>query len=199
MRIQLCPAFMDWIVFLVLFAVLYSAGERGLTGSQHAWLGAITMMTYTVVSLLVGLILTRRNARILLLLSTVATTLCGAASVMLQDFAAQMVCLALLGVGLAAFFNSFQTFMRGETVPGQLALTVARYTLAWSAGSSLGFLSWRDDAGHDHVLFCAHAGVPLHRQSHQGENEGRREHDAAGVKQRLHTEQQAREKHVKRE
>lgn len=141
MRIQLCPAFMDWIVFLVLFAVLYSAGERGLTGSQHAWLGAITMMTYTVVSLLVGLILTRRNARILLLLSTVATTLCGAASVMLQDFAAQMVCLALLGVGLAAFFNSFQTFMRGETVPGQLALTVARYTLAWSAGSSLGFLS----------------------------------------------------------
>ena len=27
MRIQLCPALMDWIVFLVLFAVLYSAGR----------------------------------------------------------------------------------------------------------------------------------------------------------------------------
>ena len=34
MRIQLCPALMDWIVFLVLFAVLYGAGERGLSGSQ---------------------------------------------------------------------------------------------------------------------------------------------------------------------
>ena len=44
MRIQLCPALMDWIVFLVLFAVLYGAGERGLTGSQCAWLGAITMV-----------------------------------------------------------------------------------------------------------------------------------------------------------
>jgi hypothetical protein len=31
--------------------------------------------------------------------------------------------------------------MRGETVPGGLALTVGRYTLAWSAGSAAGFLS----------------------------------------------------------
>ena len=122
MRIQLCPALMDWIVFLVLFAVLYSAGQRGLTGNQCAWLGAITMVTYMVTSLLVGMILTRRNARRVLLLSTVLTTALGA-------------------VGLATFFNAFQTFMRGETVPGGLSLTVARYTLAWSAGSSLGFLA----------------------------------------------------------
>ena len=141
MRIQLCPALMDWIVFLVLFAVLYSAGQRGLTGSQCAWLGAITMVTYMVTSLLMGMILTRRNARRLLLLSTVLTTVLGAACLVLEDFLVQMVCLGLLGVGLATFFNSFQTFMRGETVPGGLALTLARYTLAWSAGSSLGFLS----------------------------------------------------------
>jgi predicted MFS family arabinose efflux permease len=141
MRIQLCPAFMDWLVFLVLFAVLYRAGERGLTGNQCVWLGAITMVTYTVTSLLVGMILTRRNARRLLLLSTVLTTVLGAACLVLEDFLAQMVCLGLLGVGLGTFFNSFQTFMRGETVPGGLALTMARYTLAWSAGSSLGFLS----------------------------------------------------------
>jgi predicted MFS family arabinose efflux permease len=141
MRIQLCPALMDWIVFLVLFAVLYGAGERGLTGSQCAWLGAITMVTYTVTSFLVGMILTRSNARKLLLLSTVLTTVLGAACLVVEDFVVQMVCLSLLGVGLATFFNAFQTFMRGETVPGNLAVTVARYTLAWSAGSSLGFLS----------------------------------------------------------
>ena len=141
MRIQVCPALMDWIVFLVLFAVLYGAGERGLTGSQCAWLGAITMVTYTVTSFLVGMILTRSNARKLLLLSTVLTTVLGAACLVVADFVVQMVCLSLLGVGLATFFNAFQTFMRGETVPGNLAVTVARYTLAWSAGSSLGFLS----------------------------------------------------------
>jgi hypothetical protein len=74
-------------------------------------------------------------------LSTVLTTVLGAACLMLEDFVLQMVCLGLLGVVLATFFNSFQTFMRGETAPGGLAKTVARYTLAWSAGSSLGFLS----------------------------------------------------------
>ena len=30
MFMQICPALMDWTVFLVLFAVLYGAGERGL-------------------------------------------------------------------------------------------------------------------------------------------------------------------------
>ena len=82
-----------------------------------------------------------QQARKLLLLSTVATTVLGAMCLVLEDFVVQMVCLSLLGVGLATFFNSFQTFMRGETVPGALASTVAHYTLAWSAGSSLGFLS----------------------------------------------------------
>lgn len=99
------------------------------------------MVTYMVTSLLVGLILSRGNARWMLLLSTAMTTVLGAACLVVQDYAAQMICLALLGVGLATFFNSFQTFMRGETAPGGLALTVARYTLAWSVGSSLGFLS----------------------------------------------------------
>lgn len=141
MRIQLCPALMDWIVFLILFAVLYSAGERGLAGSQKAWLAAISMVTYTATSLLVGLVLTRGNARSLLILSTLLTTVLGAICLLVSHFTTQMVVLGLLGVTLATFFNSFQTFMRGETLPGGLALTVARYTMAWSGGSSLGFLS----------------------------------------------------------
>ena len=141
MRIQLCPALMDWIVFLILFAVLYSAGERGLTGGQKAWLGAISMVTYTVTSLLVGLVLTRGNARALLIWSTLLTTILGAVCLIVVHFQVQMVILGLLGVTLATFFNSFQTFMRGETIPGGLALTGARYTFAWSGGSSLGFLS----------------------------------------------------------
>ena len=141
MRIQLCPALMDWIVFLILFAVLYSAGERDLTGSQKAWLGAISMVTYTVTSLLAGLVLTRGNARTLLIWSTLLTTALGAVCLISDSFPLQLTLLGLLGVTLATFFNSFQTFMRGETIPGGLALTVARYTLAWSGGSSLGFLS----------------------------------------------------------
>ena len=92
-------------------------------------------------SLLAGLVLTRRNARGFLLASTTGSTAMGIVCLLLISFAPQMACQALLFVFLAFFFNSFQTFMRGETVPGGLALTVGRYTLAWSAGSAAGFLT----------------------------------------------------------
>ena len=141
MFIQLCPALMDWTVFLVLFAVLYGAGERGFSGLQCALIGGIWQLTYMVTSLLAGLVLTRRNARGFLLASTTGSTVMGIVCLLLTSFAPQMVCQALLFIFLAFFFNSFQTFMRGETAPGGLALTVGRYTLAWSVGSAAGFLS----------------------------------------------------------
>ena len=49
--------------------------------------------------------------------------------------------MALLGVFAAWFFNSFQSFMRGETAPGGLTRTMAIYTFAWSGGFSLGLLT----------------------------------------------------------
>ena len=36
MLMQVCPALMDWTVFLVLFAVLYGAGKRSFSGLQCA-------------------------------------------------------------------------------------------------------------------------------------------------------------------
>ena len=141
MFMQICPALMDWTVFLVLFAVLYGAGERGFSGLQCAWISGIGQLAYMAASLLAGLVLTRRNARGFLFTSTAGSTVMGIVCLLLTSFAPQMVCQALLFVFLALFFNSFQTFMRGETAPGGLALTVGRYTLAWSAGSAAGFLS----------------------------------------------------------
>lgn len=141
MLVQLCPALMDWIVFLVLFAVLYGAGEHGFTGSQCAWIGGIGQLAYMVISPLVGMILTRRNARAVLLVSTTGSTVMAIFCLRLTSFAPQMICQVMLFIFLALFFNSFQTFMRGETVPGGLARTVGRYTLSWSAGSAAGFLS----------------------------------------------------------
>ncbi len=141
MFMQVCPALMDWTVFLVLFAVLYGAGERGFSGLQCAWVAGIGQLAYMVTSPLAGLALTRRNARGFLLASTAGSTVMGIVCLRLTSFAPQMACQVLLFVFMALFFNSFQTFMRGETVPGGLALTVGRYTLAWSAGSAAGFLT----------------------------------------------------------
>ena len=68
---------MDWTTFLVLFAVLYGAGERGFSGLQCAWLGGIGQLAYMATSLLAGLVLTRRNARGLLFTSTAGSTVMG--------------------------------------------------------------------------------------------------------------------------
>ena len=141
MFIQMCAALMDWIVFLVQFAALYGAGERHLSGLQCAWLGGIGQITYMATSLAVGHVLSRRNAKWLLLASTAGGALIGVACITVTAFVPLLVWLALFGVCLATFFNSFQTFMRGETEPGGLAATVGRYTLAWSTGSGIGFLS----------------------------------------------------------
>lgn len=142
MLIQICPALMDWTVFLVLFAVLYGAGAHGFSDAQCAWVGGIGQLAYMVASLLTGVVLTRRNARGILLASTIGATVTGIMCLrMIPFFVPQMLYQVLLFIFMALFFNSFQTFMRGETAPGGLALTVGRYTLAWSAGSAGGFLS----------------------------------------------------------
>lgn len=137
----LCPAMMDLIVFLVPSAVSYSIGDRHLPLLQCAWLNGICLFTYMLTSLAVGWILSRRNARVLLLASTAITVLSGAGGLFCRAFWPTFAWMALFGVAIAFFFNSFQTFMRGEAPPGGLARVTALYTLSWSAGAGLGFLT----------------------------------------------------------
>jgi len=141
MRIYLCPALMDWVVFLVQFAVLYGAGERGLDSTQCAWLGAALQIAYMLTSPVIGAVLTPRNARILLQLSNTAAIGSGALALLFTDFRLVVATLTMLGVALSVFFNAFQTFMRGETSSENPAKAAGFYTFAWSAGAALGFLS----------------------------------------------------------
>ncbi len=141
MLIYIPPAMMDWLLFFVFFAVFYSAGKHGLGTAKCALLGILFQVGYMVFSLAVGHWLNRRNAKPVLIASTV---LCGAASVLglcstsITWLAAAML---ILGSGAAFFFNSFQTFMRGEAAPGELKYSVAMYTLSWSSGAALGNLT----------------------------------------------------------
>jgi predicted MFS family arabinose efflux permease len=132
---------MDWLLSLVLFAVSYGAGERGMTLGQVAWLGAIYQVTYMAASLLSGCFLSRRNALPILVASSVGGILAGTLALAAQQFGPIFAAMALLGVLAAFFFNSFQSFMRGETAPDGLTRTMAIYTFAWSSGFSLGLLT----------------------------------------------------------
>ena len=65
MAIQWCAAVMDWLLFLVMFVVLYGAGEHGFSTGQCAWLGAAMQATYMTTSLALGFLISSRNARAL--------------------------------------------------------------------------------------------------------------------------------------
>ena len=140
MLIFLCPAVLDAVVFLVLFAISYGAGERGMSMMQCAWLSGIVQLMYMAASPAAGLALSRRNARGLLVAGTVLSIVDAVICLLLQSFWPLLVALGVFGVVTALFFNAFQTFMRGEAPPGGLARASALYTLAWSTGSSAGFL-----------------------------------------------------------
>ncbi len=132
---------MDWLLFLVNFAVLYAAGERQLSVSKCALLGAMPNISYMLASPLFGVVLSRRNARGILIASTACMTLLGVGCLFITSWWWLVAAMACIGFAATGFFNSFQTFMRGETVPGGLGRTVGGYTLAWSVGASAGFLS----------------------------------------------------------
>jgi len=141
MRIFLCPALIDWILFLVMFAVLYGAGERGMSITQCAWIGIIVPLTYMITSLMIGILLSLRNARIILCFSTFLCIILGTVCIILRQFAAIMLAVSALGFVVAIFFNAFQAFMRGESAPSSLARATGFYTLAWSLGAGAGLCS----------------------------------------------------------
>jgi len=136
--IYLSPALMDWMVCFVSFAVFYAAGARGAGMRECGWLGILYQAAYMVSSLVSGHMITRRNARGLLLASTFV---CGASSVAAmcsKTFLPLAAGLLVFGISVAWFFNSFQAFMRGEGAVGSLKTSVALYTLSWCLGAALG-------------------------------------------------------------
>lgn len=141
MAIQWCAAVTDCLLFLVMFVVLYGAGERGFTTSQCAWLGAAQQVTYMTTSLVVGFLLTSRNARVAVLTSIVLTPLFGILAMAAPAFWLILLGVAAMGASTAVFFNAFQTLMRTHAPVGSLMRTVGFYTVAWSSGAGIGFLT----------------------------------------------------------
>jgi MFS family permease len=139
--IHICPGLMDWLIFLTTFAVLYRAGEMHLTLMQCACLAGILSLTYMIFSLVSGKLLSRRNARLMLVFSIVFSLLSVIICLYAVQFKVMLLGMALAGIFMAVFFNSFQAFIRGESAPGSLMKTVGFYTLSWSAGMSFGFIS----------------------------------------------------------
>lgn len=132
---------MSWLQSLVIFAVFYRAGEQHFTMPQCAWLAGMQALAYLLTSLAAGRLISRRNARLILIsgafFSIAAIMLCLYAG----RFAAMLAGMALTGIFAAFFFNALQAFLRGESPPGSLMKTVGLYTVSWSLGCAFGFIS----------------------------------------------------------
>jgi len=132
---------MDGLVFLVTFAVMYRAGEQGRSITQCAWMACLFQLAYMLASLAAGLLLSRRNTRVILLASTALCTICGIISLLAQKYLLMLTAFGALGMFMAFFFNAFQAFMRTESAPGDLKRAIGLYTMAWSLGSAAGIFS----------------------------------------------------------
>lgn len=136
--LYLSPALMDWMVFFVSFAVFYAAGARGVGMQECGWLGILYQAAYMASSFVSGHVITRQNARRVLLASTLACGISSVGVVCSSAFGLLAVGLLVFGMSVAWFFNSFQAVMRGEAAVGSLKTSVALYTLSWSLGAALG-------------------------------------------------------------
>lgn len=132
---------MDWLLVLANFVVMYRAGQQHFTLNQCAWLAGMWSLFYMLTSMGSGFLVSRKNARSILLTSTAFAVLATVFCLAVVQFHALLVGMAMMGIFTAFFFNSFQAFMRGESLPGNLMKTVGIYTLSWSMGSGLGFIS----------------------------------------------------------
>lgn len=134
----LCPALMDWMAFFVLFAAFYAAGLRGMGMQECGWLGLSFHVAYMATSLASGHFITHRNARWILVASTVVCGVSGTGVLGSSGFGLLVAGLMVFGMSTAWFFNSFQAFMRGAASMGSLKTSVALYTLSWCMGAALG-------------------------------------------------------------
>ena len=136
--LYLSPALMDWMVFFVSFAAFYAAGVRGVGMQECGWLGLINQAAYMASSFVSGHVITQRNARKILMASTLVCGLAGVGVLCASTFGLLAAGLFVFGMSVAWFFNSFQAAMRGEAAVGSLKASVALYTLSWSLGAALG-------------------------------------------------------------
>ncbi len=141
MKIYLVPFLLDFLLFLVQLRLADASGrEMRLSNSQATSLLIAFNIGYLVVCPFIGRFLNARTMKPILLC---AIALIGALSVPLLStttFWPSLVLIGFLGAAAALAFNAFQSLVRGQTPRGGLASTIAKYTVAWSLGVSVGFL-----------------------------------------------------------
>ncbi|MBV9468296.1 MAG: MFS transporter, partial [Abitibacteriaceae bacterium] len=141
MKIYIFPFLIDLITFLVMLRLADAAGrEMHVSNLQTSWFMVSYSACFLVACLWLGRRLHRGNSRPILIASITVLMVLAVPLFFTTSFWPTIIIFSAYGVTVAAAFNSFQTFMRGEAPAGSLGLTLARYTISWSSGIACGFL-----------------------------------------------------------
>ena len=132
---------MNWLVFFVLFAVFYAAGQRGAAIGDCTLFGILFQVTYMFFSILAGHLLNKDSAKRYLLMSICAAAVSAVLCLYVSSVFMISSFLLCLGVGTAFFFNGFQAYMRTNSDPGTLKRNIGYYNCSWSSGGALGTIS----------------------------------------------------------
>ncbi len=112
------------------------ASEVMITGTMTMW-----AIIYSLSSLLVGRIVTEKNAAKIVIRAGCFLALVSLAFVVLPNLHLQYLWIALTGVGSAFYCTPFQVFMKSFEDKGAasgIVYSTAMYTAAWSAGMACG-------------------------------------------------------------
>jgi len=132
---------MDLVMFLVMLRLPDAAGRSmHLSDFKIALLIGSQSFTYIPACFAAGWMLKRSNARLFLICSLLLTMVVNIPLLFTNSFGVALPMMVLSGMAMAVFFNSAQTFMRGDVPPGSLIRTIGLYNFAWSTGVACGFL-----------------------------------------------------------
>ena len=134
------PAVIDMVMASAMFVCTVRAAEMGESASRVANLVTTLSIGYMVVCILVGRIVTPRNASKMLVAACAAIAGVSLAFVLFPGFSMMYPIVLLLAFALGFFFVPFQVFMKQVSHGGSGGITrsVGLYTLSWSSGFALG-------------------------------------------------------------
>lgn len=140
LSIYLFPAMMDIILGAMFFITTVRLSESGASAVKVTATVAVWALVYSSTSILVGRLVSPKNAGIMLCASSIFSAAVSCCFVLAPGLNIQFLWIFLVGIGSAFFFTPFQVFMKDmeEDASRGVVRATSFYTFAWSFGLATG-------------------------------------------------------------
>ncbi len=154
------PAIMDVILGAVFFIAAVRLSEHGATPFMVTLSMAVWAIVYSLCSVVVGRLVTPRNAAGIISFSGLFIALVSLGFITFNGVYFQYFWMFFIGIGMACFFCPFQVFMKAMegSRKGGLVRSTSLYTFSWSMGLATGpfivGLVWGELVKENGWIYC---------------------------------------------